>query len=95
MDNNRGLLWFFAGCAAGTAAALLVTSKSGREAIDSLRQKADDKARTARRSVDDLSEAVTTAATRGIKAVKHETENVAAALDAGRQAYRAAKEMTP
>jgi len=95
MDNNRGLLLFGVGCAAGMVGALLLTSKSGRETVAYLRGKADEGTKNVKESVDNLSHAVTDAAERGKKAVRHQAENVAAAVDAWKQAYRAAQETTP
>jgi gas vesicle protein len=95
MDNNRGLLIFGLGCAAGVAAALMLKSKTGRETVEYLRSKAEEGTQTVKESVDNLSEAVTNAATRGVKAVKYQAENVGAALDAGKKAFKNAQEMTP
>ena len=95
MDNNRGLLLFGVGCAAGMVGALLLTSKSGRETIAYLRGKADEGTKNVKESVDNLSHAVTNAAERGKKAIRYQTENIGAAVDAGKQAYRAAQETTP
>jgi gas vesicle protein len=95
MDNNRGMMYFCIGCVAGVAAGMLFTSKSGRETVEYLRSKADEGTKTVKESVDNLSETVTGAANRGIKAVRHQTENIGAALDAGKKAYQTAKEMTP
>lgn len=95
MDNNRGLVLFGVGCAAGMAGVLLLTSKSGRETVAYLRGKADEGTKHVKESVDNLSHAVTDAAERGKKAVRHQAENVSAAVDAGKQAYRAAQETTP
>ncbi len=102
MDNNRGLLLFGFGCAAGIAATLMFKSKSGQDAVEYLRSKAEEGTKTVldsvdkvRESVDNLSDAVTGAATRGVKAVKYQAENVGAALDAGKKAFKNAQEMTP
>ena len=95
MDNDRGLLLFGVGCAAGMVGALLLTSKPGRKTVASLREKADEGAKNVKEGVDNLSHAVTAAAERGKKAVRYQTENISAAVDAGKQAYRAAQETTP
>ena len=95
MGNNRGLFYFCAGCAAGVAGALLLAPKSGRDTVEYLRAKADEKTRDVKQSVDNLSNAVTGAAERGIKAVRYQAENIGAAVDAGKQAYKAAQETTP
>ncbi len=80
----------------------MLKSKSGQDAVEYLRTKADEGTKTVkdgvdtvRDSVDNLSEVVTNAATRGVKAVKYQAENVGAALDAGKKAFKAAQEMTP
>jgi gas vesicle protein len=95
MDNNRGLLFFCIGCATGMVGAFLLTSKSGCETVKYLRGKADEGTENVKQSVDNLSHAVTNTAERGIKAVRHQTENLRAAVEAGKQAYRAAQETTP
>jgi len=86
---------FGLGCAAGIAAALMLKSKPGQDAVEYLRSKADEGAKTVKESVDNLSDAVTGAATRGVKAVRFQAENVGAALDAGKKAFKNAQEMTP
>ena len=96
MDNTRGLLYFCMGCAARTVVtALMFTSKSGRETVGYLRGKAEEGTRTVAQSVDHLSQAVSNATTRGLKAVRHQTENVGAAVEAGKQAFRSAQDTTP
>ena len=83
------------GCVAGVTAGLLLSSKSGREAVDYLRQKTDEGTETLKEGVDKLSDAVSSVATRGMKTVKYQKENLEAALDAGKKAYKNAQEMTP
>ena len=95
MNNNQGLVCFGLGCAVGTVAALLLTSKSGRETMKYLRGKVDEGTKNVKQRVDDLSDAVTNPVVRGIKAVRDQTENLGAAVEAGKQAYRVAQEATP
>ena len=95
MDNNRGLAYFCVGCAAGVVGALLLAPRSGRDTVKYLRAKADEKTKDIKQSVDGLSNAVAGAAERGMKAVRYQTENIGAAVDAGKQAYKAAQETTP
>ena len=95
MDNTRGLIVFGLGCAAGIAAGMMLTSKSGRNAVEYLRGKADEGTRAVKENIDNLNEAVIGTASRGIKAAKYQAENVSAALDAGKKAFKAAQEMTP
>ena len=63
-DNNRGMLLFGFGCAAGIAGTLLLTSRSGRETVAYLRDKAEEGTQTVKDGVDNLSSAVTQAAER-------------------------------
>ena len=86
---------FGLGCAAGIAAAFMLKSKSGQKTVRYLRSKADEGAKTVKDSVGSLSDAVTGAAARGIKTAKYQAENVGAALDAGKKAFKNAQEMTP
>jgi len=90
-DNNRGMLLFGIGCAAGIAGTLLLTSRSGRETVAYLRSKAEEGTQTVKDSVDSLSHVVE----RGKKAVRYQAENVAAAVEAGKQAFKVAQETTP
>ena len=94
-DNNRGMLLFGFGCAAGIVGTLLLTSRSGRETVAYLRGKAEEGTQTVKDGVDNLSNAVTHAAEQGKKAVRYQAENVAAAVEAGKQAFKAAQETTP
>ena len=95
MANNRGLLLFGVGCAAGIAGALLLKSRSGRDAVAYLSGKAEEGTQTVKDSVDNLSHAVNHAAERGKKAVRHQAENLSAAVEAGKEAFKAAQETTP
>ena len=95
MENNRGFFYFCLGCAVGTVAAVLFTPKSGRETMEYLRRKADEGTDYVKQRVDDVRDAVTDAAERGKKAVRYQTENLGAAVEAGKQAYRTAQETTP
>jgi gas vesicle protein len=95
MDNSRGIMYFCMGCATGVAAGMLFNSKSGRDTVKYLRSKADEGTKTVKESVDNHSETGTNATNRGIKAVRHQAENLGAAVDAGKKAYQTAREMTP
>ena len=93
---------FGLGCAAGIAATMMLRSKSGQEAMEYLRSQADEKTKTMRDAVGNMRDAVgtmtntvTEAANRGVKAMKYQAENVEAAIDAGKKAFKNAQEMTP
>ena len=95
MDSNRGLLMFGLCCAAGIAAGMMLRSKSGQDAMEYLRSQADEKAKTVRDAVGTMTDTVTDAANRGVKAMKYQAENVEAAIDAGKKAFKNAQQMTP
>ena len=95
MDNNRGFFYFCTGCAAGIAAALLFNSQSGRQAVEYVRGMADEGTRAVKESVDNVNHAVSDVTARGMKAVRYQTENVTAAVDAGKRAFREAQQTTP
>jgi gas vesicle protein len=102
MENIRGLTYFCLGCAAGAVAAVFLTPKSGPETIAYLRRKAEDGTNYLKqgtnyikRSVDDASDAVTKVAERGKKTVRFQAENLGAAVEAGKQAYKTAQQTTP
>lgn len=89
-DNNGGsnLAFFLAGLGVGAALALLFAPKSGEETRDYLAQKAGEgrdyvtsKGRDLRRQAEDLVE-------RGKDVVTQQKEQLAAAFDAGKQAYQ-------
>ncbi len=100
---------FGLGCAAGIAATMMLRSKSGQEAMEYLRSQADEKTKsvrdamgnvretvgTMRDAVGSMTNTVTDAATQGMKAMKYQAENVQAAIDAGKKAFKNAQEMTP
>ena len=95
MENNRGVLCFCLGCAAGAIAAALFAPKSGRETVEYLSRKADEGTDYAKQRVDDVRDAVIGAVTHAKRVVRYQAENLSAAVDAGEQAYRTAQETTP
>ena len=95
MDNRQGL-GFILGCAVGAGVtAFLLTSKPGRESVRYVRGKADEGARFVKDRAGDIRDAVTNGVAGGIKTVRHQTENLDAAVDAGMQAFRDAEQATP
>ncbi len=95
MDHDRAVV-FLVGCAVGTGiTAFLLTSKSARRSAEFLRATAEDGAQLVKDRTGDLSDAVTNGVAGSIKTVRHQAENLKAAVDAGKQAYREALEATP
>ena len=95
MEKNREVFCFCLGCTVGAVAAVLLTPKSGRETVEYLRRKADDGTDYVKQRVGDASDAVTDVTERGKRAVRFQMENLAAAAEAGKQAYKTAQETTP
>ena len=95
MENNRGVLYFCLGCAAGAAAALLTVPKSRRETVEYLNQKAHEGTDYVKQRADDVRDAVTGAVEHGKRAVRYQAENLQAAANAGEKAYKQAQEATP
>ena len=87
--------YFGIGAALGVAAAVLLASKSGPETRKFLRSKAEESTDYLATRVSDARDTASQAINRGKKAMKHNAENLSAAVDAGVQTYRDAVETTP
>lgn len=99
MDDDSKLSFFFLGLGLGVAAGILFAPKSGSETRDFLMTKANEGADVAKRRASELRDQANETFERG-KAAANDTmergkvtmqrhkENVVAAVDAGRQAYR-------
>lgn len=86
--NSEALGYFCAGAAVGVAAAVLLTPKSGAETREYVTSKANSGVDYVKARAEDVRAAATDALDKGKKAVKKQTDGVAAAVDAGTQAYR-------
>jgi len=98
-ERNSGLAYFIVGMGVGVAIGILLAPRSGRETRDYLRQKAGEgrdylKERTdegkeyLRRRSSELREQAGDLVDRGKEAISHQKDQLAAAFEAGRQAYR-------
>jgi gas vesicle protein len=72
------------------AVGVLFAPKSGEETREFLRSKAEEGAEAAKRRAADLREAAAETLERGKSAVQRHKENLSAAVEAGKQAYREA-----
>ncbi len=90
MDDDSKMSFFFLGLGLGVAAGILFAPKSGAETRDFLMSKANESADLAKRRAQELRDAATDTIERGKSAVQRHKENLTAAVDAGRQAYREA-----
>lgn len=89
-DSGNRLSYFFLGLGVGVAVGLLFAPQSGEETRDLLKNKADDAKDRLRRKGQDLRETAEEAIARGRDTLARQKENLSAAVDAGKQAYREA-----
>ena|SRR5438105_1625217 len=90
MEDDNKLSYFFLGLGLGVAAGVLFAPKSGAETREFLRTKADEGTDYVKRRADDLRESAADAIDRSKDTVRRHKDNLAAAVDAGKQAYREA-----
>ncbi len=95
MTNDNGTKLFCMGLGIGVAAAFLFTPKSGQDSRQYLRNKADEGADFLKKQAQQVANTTADVLDRTAKAVRHQKENVEAAVDAGRSAYREAAASTP
>ena len=87
--------YFGLGAAVGAAVAVLFATRTGSETREYLRSKAEDGTDFVTTRASDVRNAASQVIERGKKAVKHQTENLTAAVDAGVQTYQEAVRSTP
>jgi gas vesicle protein len=92
MNNERGVAYFYLGCAVGAAVAVILTPKSSEEIVEYLRQKMNRGADYTKRKIDEAQGSVNQAAQRARKAVSDEADGLSAAVRAGKEAYRRAEQ---
>jgi gas vesicle protein len=88
MDEEKRLSYFFLGLGIGVAVGILFAPKSGEETRGIIRSKAGESKDYLRRRSSELRESASELVERGKTAVARQKEQLAAAVDAGRQAYR-------
>src|SRR5215510_1970517 len=88
MDEDKKLSYFFLGLGIGVAVGILFAPKSGEETRDMLRSKAGEGKDYLKRRGTELRDTASDALERGKSAVQRQRDQVSAAIDAGRQAYR-------
>jgi gas vesicle protein len=87
-NSGSGLVWFLAGLGIGAAAGILYAPRSGAETREVLRAQAEEGAVRAREHARRARETAGDWIDRGRDTVSEKKENVRAAWEAGRQAYR-------
>ena len=88
MEDDSKLSYFFLGLGLGVAAGVLFAPKSGQETRAFLKDRADEGTDYVKRRGEELRDQATDALERGKTHVKRHKDNLAQAVDAGRQAYR-------
>jgi gas vesicle protein len=90
MGDDSKFSYFFLGLGLGVAVGLLVAPKSGAETRDLLLNKADEGKDYLRRRGEGLRDSATDFLDKGKTAVSRQKDQLAAAVEAGKQAYREA-----
>ncbi len=88
MEDDSKVSYFFLGLGLGVAAGVLFAPKSGAETREFLRNKADEGTDYVKRRSDDLRESAADVLDRGKQTIQRKKESLAAAVEAGKQAYR-------
>jgi gas vesicle protein len=95
MEDENKFSYFFLGLGLGVAVGLLFAPNSGAETRDLIRSKADESKDYLRRRGTELRETANEVLEKGKTAVSRQRDHLAAAVDAGKQAYREAVSGTP
>jgi len=88
MEDDNKLSYFFLGLGLGVAVGVLFAPKSGAETRTLLRSKAQEGADYVKRRGVELRDQASDVIDRGKQTVSRHKDNLSAAVDAGRQAYR-------
>jgi len=88
MDDDNKFSYFFLGLGLGVAVGLLFAPKTGAETRDLIRSKADEGKEYIKRRTVDLKESASDVVEKGRSAVNRQRDNLSAAVEAGKQAYR-------
>ena len=88
MDEDKKLSYFFLGVGIGVAVGLLFAPKSGEETRELIRSKAGEGKDYLKRRGEEARESATEWVERGRTAVSRQREQLSAAVEAGKQAYR-------
>jgi len=95
MEDDNRLSYFFLGLGLGVAVGVLFAPKSGEETRQLIRDKANEGGDYLKRRSTELRDSATDAVERGKAAIQRHKENLSAAVDAGKAAYREAMASNP
>jgi len=95
MEDDNRIPYFFLGLGLGVAAGVLFAPKSGPETRQLLRSKAEESADYVKRRGEELAETASETVDRGKQTIQRHKENLNAAVEAGKQAYRESVKSAP
>ena len=90
MDDSKGVAYFFLGLGVGVAVGMMFAPVAGSEARGMIRNKASEGGDYLRRRSEQLRDSASDVMSRGKEVVNRQREQLSAAVDAGKQAYREA-----
>jgi gas vesicle protein len=90
MDEDKKFSFFFLGLGLGVAVGMLFAPKSGQETRELIRGKANEGKDYVRRRGEEIRDSASEYVERGRSAITRQRENLTAAVEAGKQAYREA-----
>ena len=88
MENDNKFSYFFLGLGIGVAAGILFAPKAGAETRELLIEKADEGKEFLKKTTDDLKESAASLVDRGKQTIAKQKEQLVAAVEAGKSAYR-------
>ena len=88
MSDDNKLSYFFLGLGIGAAVGILFAPKSGEETREFLRTKANEGADLVKKRGEELRESATDYVEKSKVAINRQKENLSAAVEAGKAAYR-------
>ena len=95
MDDSKGLSYFFLGLGVGVAVGLLFAPQSGEDTRGLIKSKAQEGGDYLKKRGEEVKESATEALDKGRDLVGRQRDQLNAAIDAGKQAYREAVSSTP
>ncbi|MDP9170660.1 MAG: YtxH domain-containing protein [Acidobacteriota bacterium] len=90
MEDDNKFSYFFLGLGLGVAAGLLFAPKTGADTRELLLSKADEGKEYLKRRSEELRDQASDVIEKGKTAVSRQRDNLGAAVEAGKQAYREA-----
>ena len=88
MEDDKKFSFFFLGLGLGVAVGILFAPKSGTETRELIKEKADEGKEYLKRRSDELKGSATEIVDRSKQALARQKEQLAAAVEAGKSAYR-------